>query len=120
MRKNATLSLILGIIVSAAALYLAFRNVPFGELLIYLSSINYVWIFPSILVLMIVFALRTYRWQIILESAHKVGFWQAFHPLMIGFMINCILPGRVGELDWRQRRVYPRDRTNCGPSAAPC
>jgi len=27
-----------------------------------------------------------------------VNFWDAFHPLMIGFMMNCIIPGRVGEL----------------------
>ncbi len=26
------------------------------------------------------------------------GFWQAFHPLMIGFAINFILPGRIGEV----------------------
>ncbi|MBL7178916.1 MAG: flippase-like domain-containing protein [Desulfobacterales bacterium] len=98
MKKKATISLILGITLSAVALYLAFRNVPFPELLIYLASINYLWIVPSVLLTFVIFALRAYRWQIILESAHKVGFWQAFHPLMVGFMINCVLPGRVGEL----------------------
>ena len=44
------------------------------------------------------FLLRVYRWQLILNSAQPVGFWQAFHPLMIGFMLNCILPGRAGEI----------------------
>ena len=88
----------LGIILSALALYLAFRNVPFTELIIYIASINYLWIVPSVVLSLIIFALRAYRWQIILASAHKVGFWQAFHPLMIGFMLNCVLPGRVGEL----------------------
>ena len=90
--------MVLGVIISALTLYLAFRNVPFTDLVKYLASINYFWILPSILVIFISFALRAFRWQVILESAHKVGFWQAFHPLMIGFMINCILPLRVGEI----------------------
>jgi uncharacterized protein (TIRG00374 family) len=98
MKKNIRISLILGGAVSVLALYLAFRNVPFDELLVYLASINYFWILPSVLVILISFALRAYRWKIILESTGKISFWGAFHPLMIGFMINCILPGRVGEL----------------------
>jgi len=98
MKKKTIISMVLGVIISALTLYLAFRNVPFTDLVKYLASINYFWILPSILVIFISFALRAFRWQVILESAHKVGFWQAFHPLMIGFMINCILPLRVGEI----------------------
>ncbi|MEE8553661.1 MAG: lysylphosphatidylglycerol synthase transmembrane domain-containing protein [Desulfobacterales bacterium] len=98
MKKKTIISIVLGVIISALALYLAFRNVPFTDLVQYLASINYFWILPSILVIFLSFALRAFRWQVILESAHKVGFWQAFHPLMIGFMINCILPLRVGEI----------------------
>ena len=97
MKKKIAISLLLGVIISALALYLALRNVPFSELLVYLASINYIWILPSALVAIIAFTLRVYRWQIILDSVQTVKFWQAFHPLMIGFMINCILPGRVGE-----------------------
>jgi len=98
MKKKTTISLILGVLISALALFLAFRNVPFSDLINYLASINYFWTLPAVLIASISFALRAYRWQIILESARKVSFWQAFHPLMIGFMINCILPGRVGEV----------------------
>ena len=98
MNKKAVISLILGLAVSILALYLAFRNVPFNDLIIYFESINYVWIPPAVVILLLSFALRAYRWKIILESAGRIGFWQSFHPLMIGFMINCILPGRVGEV----------------------
>jgi uncharacterized protein (TIRG00374 family) len=98
MNKKIGISLILGLAVSILALYLAFRNVPFNDLIIYLASINYVWILPAVVVILLSFALRAYRWKIILESAGKIRFWQSFHPLMIGFMINCILPGRVGEV----------------------
>ncbi len=98
MKNKTFIPLILGIILSALALYLAFRNVPFSELIIYFASINYLWIVPAVVVIFITFAIRAYRWQIILGTAHKVGFWQAFNPMMIGFMINCVLPGRVGEV----------------------
>jgi uncharacterized protein (TIRG00374 family) len=98
MKKNIIISLILGIILSALGLYLAFRNVPFAELIEYMVSIQYVWLFPTGVVVMLSFVFRVIRWQIILESTRKIGFWPAFHPLMIAFMINCILPGRVGEL----------------------
>lgn len=98
MKRNATISLVLGVTISGLALYLAFRNVPFPELAAYLASVDYFWILPTLLAISAVFVLRTFRWQVILESAGSVTFWRAFHPLMIGFMINCILPGRVGEV----------------------
>jgi uncharacterized protein (TIRG00374 family) len=98
MKKTASLSIFIGLAVSFAALYLAFRQVPFSDLLDYLKSINYLWVIPTILLALAGFMLRVYRWQLILGSSHPVGFWQAFHPLMIGFMLNCILPGRVGEV----------------------
>ena len=98
MKRNLTISLFASVGLSAAALYLAFRNVPLSDLLSYLGSINYYWVIPSVAIALISFALRVIRWQIILASIQQIGFWQAFHPLMIGFMINCILPGRVGEV----------------------
>jgi len=98
MKKTASLSLFIGLAVSVAALYLAFRQVPFSDLMAYLKSINYFWIIPTILLALAGFMLRVYRWQLILGSSQPIGFWQAFHPLMIGFMLNCVLPGRVGEV----------------------
>jgi uncharacterized membrane protein YbhN (UPF0104 family) len=98
MKKNMTISLIGGVLLSAGALYFAFKNVPIAELLNYLVSINYFWVLPAVLVALFSFMLRAVRWQIILESTRRISFWRAFHPLMIGFMINCVLPGRLGEV----------------------
>ncbi len=90
-------SLIIGVLISSLALYFAFRNVPFADLITYIGAFNYYWIIPSLGIALFTFVLRVIRWQIILESNKKIGFWHAFHPLMISFMINSILPGRVGE-----------------------
>ena len=109
MKRNLTISLFVSVTLSAAALYLAFRNVPLSDLLTYLGSINYYWVIPSVAIALISFVVRVIRWQIILASVQRIGFWQAFHPLMIGFMVNCILPGRVGEV---ARPVILRQREN--------
>ena len=98
MNRKVMVSLVLGVTVSAGALYLAFRNVPFEDLLAYTGSINYLFVLPAVAVSLFTFVLRALRWQVILSSARNIGFCSAFHPMMIGFMINCILPGRAGEV----------------------
>jgi uncharacterized protein (TIRG00374 family) len=59
---------------------------------------HYIWVFPSVLIVIVSFVLRAIRWRIILESSRKISIRRAYHPMMIGFMMNCVLPGRVGEL----------------------
>ena len=97
MKNHLLISLTIGIALSVAALYFAFRNVPLGDLIHYLGSINYAWVIPAAFLALVSFFVRALRWQFILASTHKIGIWPAFHPMMIGFMINCILPGRLGE-----------------------
>lgn len=98
MKKRLVISLAAGLLLSVCGLYLAFRNVPFVDLFSYFASINYGWLVPSLLLIMLSFLLRALRWQIIVNSTLRIGFRAAFHPLMIAFMINCVLPGRIGEL----------------------
>ncbi len=97
MKNHLLISLTIGIALSVAALYFAFRNVPLGDLVVYLGSINYVWVIPATFLVLLSFFVRALRWQFILASTHKIGIWPAFHPMMVGFMINCIFPGRLGE-----------------------
>ncbi len=96
--KRAFLSLLVGIVVSGTALYFAFKNVPLSELLAFIGQVNYLWIGPAVILAVISFFLRSVRWRIILGTHRNIGFWSVHHPLMIGFMLNCIMPGRVGEL----------------------
>jgi len=98
MSKKLFISLVIGSLLSALTLYLSFRNVPIGQLVSYLGRINYWWMVPTVALFASTFVLRTFRWQLILRNVDQIGFQQAFHPLMIGFMMNCVLPGRVGEL----------------------
>jgi uncharacterized protein (TIRG00374 family) len=92
------LSLIAGLLLSGIALYITFRNIPLHELVSYLKTVNYWWVVPAVAVVLMSFLIRVLRWQLLLHPVKKTGFWSAFHPLMIGFMLNCLLPARVGEL----------------------
>jgi glycosyltransferase 2 family protein len=97
MQKKLILSLIVGSIISVLALYLSLRYVPLIELAAYFKGVDYLWMGPAILAVVVSFVLRVWRWQLIVGHFARIDFRNAFHPLMIGFMINCVLPGRVGE-----------------------
>ena len=113
MHKRLAFSIITGIVLSGAMLYFAFRNVPFDDLRHYLMSINYWWVLPGVAIILASFFLRAFRWQILLNS-ERIRFWQALHPLMIGFMLNCVFPGRIGEivrpLLIKKKEAYPFTR----------
>ena len=98
VNKKIILSLIIGLLLSGIALYVVFRNIPLPELVSYLKTVNYWWVIPAVAIALMSFLIRVVRWQLLLNPFKKTGFLSAYHPLMIGFMINCLLPGRVGEL----------------------
>ncbi len=97
-KKKIFASLAVGLVLSGVALYFSFRNIPLGELVVYLRTVNYWWVIPSVCATLIAFVVRVIRWRLLLSPFKKTGFWNAFHPLMIGFSLNCLLPARVGEL----------------------
>jgi uncharacterized membrane protein YbhN (UPF0104 family) len=82
MKNHLIISLVVGIALSVAALYFAFRNVPLDELFHYLKSINYLWAFPAVILVLVSFFIRALRWRFILASSHKIEIWRAFHPLI--------------------------------------
>ena len=109
--KRIIVTLIIGLLLSGIALYVVFRNIPLLELVDYLRSVNYWWALPASGIIWISFVFRVIRWQILLSPFKKSDFWSAHHPLMIGFMLNSILPGRVGELA-RPAILYKKERVS--------
>jgi glycosyltransferase 2 family protein len=107
--RKIVLSLIIGTIFSSLAIYISFRNVPLAQLFNYIKTINFWWIIPSLIIALSTYLVRSLRWKIILKPIKKISFWHAFHPVVIAFTINCLLPGRVGELA-RPAILYKRDK----------
>jgi glycosyltransferase 2 family protein len=91
------LALMVGGLISGAALYLVFRDVRFDELMFALRSFETIWLIPSLLLFYWSMYLRGSRWAWFFEQPNELNGRRLFPPLMIGFAFNCILPGRVGE-----------------------
>ncbi len=87
-----------GILLSGIFLYLAIRNVEYQKVRGALVSANYIFTIPSMLIVIISFLPRAVRWGYILESTKKIKFQNLFGIMMIGFMVNNILPARIGEV----------------------
>ncbi|MCJ7772407.1 MAG: flippase-like domain-containing protein, partial [Desulfobacterales bacterium] len=98
MKKRFVFSLFLGLLISAITLYLALKNVSFSEVAQSILNLDPLWILPSIAAILLSFVLRAVRWKMILKSSKDISFAGAYHPLMIGFMLNCVLPARAGEI----------------------
>jgi len=89
---------ITAIALSISALYYTFTNVPFHSIWEYSLSIDYRWVFISTLINLLSFLIRAYRWKIIVNEIHPLKFNMAYHLTAIAFMMNSMLPGRLGEI----------------------
>jgi len=86
----------IGFLISIVFLWLAFKNIPLKDIVSYFIDVNYYLIFLSVLVIILSFLLRAIRWQIFLSKKEKI--LKVFHVMMTGFMLNCVVPGRAGEI----------------------
>lgn len=94
MRRKA----IIGTLISVFFLYLAFRKVDYGDLWRALQGIRWAWLIPNIVLVVAVMWVRAWRWQLILRPIGEVPYRRVFSATMIGFMVNNILPARLGEI----------------------
>ncbi len=88
--------LYIGLVVTAAALYLTFRNVSFNELMSSLRQIEYLYLLPALFLIFLTFLLRAYRWKFLVFSVKETTTARLMSPLCIGFLGN-LLPARAGE-----------------------
>ncbi len=84
-----------GFAVSAIALFFTLRNVNFTELGRAISGARAVWFLPAFAFCAFAFALRAWRWSLLMGGA---PFWTTFHAMSIGYMLNVTLPLRLGEV----------------------
>jgi len=98
MDKKVKTKIIIGIIFSGFFLALAIRNVSFDHLLAAMSDANYLFLIPAVLLTLLVYWLRAVRWRYLLIPIKPVQNSQLFIITMIGFMVNNVLPVRMGEL----------------------
>jgi uncharacterized protein (TIRG00374 family) len=81
-------------------LVLALQRVDLAGFVDELRGVNYVWLVPSALCTLIGYLLRSVRWRVILSGPARAPVTTLFPVLIMGFAINNLLPGRLGEF-WR-------------------
>ncbi len=86
-----------GILISAAFLYLAIRGLDLGTLWVSIKSIDIIWILPGIAIYFIGVWARSVRWSILLKGKYSPPPSQLFPSICIGYLGNNIFPARAGE-----------------------
>ena len=87
---------LVGLAVSLAALLLAFRGVHAGEMLAALREANYFYVALAVVFNLLGLYARALSWRIIL--GHKVPYLRVFAALNEGYLLNNVLPFRLGEV----------------------
>lgn len=88
----------LGLVISAAFLYLALRGLSLDQVLTALQGANYWWLLPGIAVYFLAVWARTWRWHYLLRPLKPIPLRTLFPVVAIGYMGNNIYPARAGEL----------------------
>jgi len=88
----------LGLALSVALLWLAFRGVHWSDVVENLRRANLWLVLLSVAMATMIFPLRAIRWGPILESVIPVPFLPRWRATAVGMMANNILPARIGEL----------------------
>ena len=89
--------LVFGLVIALIALYYTLRNVSFSEVISSFKEMDYIYIFPAIVLIVLSYVFRAYRWQALLESSLKINVGGLYSPMMVGFMGN-FLPARAAEI----------------------
>lgn len=92
------LSIFGGLIVSAALLYFAFRNVDFNKLVEVYARVNPLIVVPFFFVTLVELGFRSLKWKLLLEPVKPVRFRDAFKLETAGLALSNVLPLRLGEV----------------------
>jgi len=91
------LKLLLGCVISAIFLYLAFRGIDWSELVSVLKGTNIAYLIPAVASTIVQLYLRAYRWKFMLRPVKSIPTSRLFSATSIGYMANNVLPARLGE-----------------------
>ena len=96
-KHSRLLKLSAGILIAALAIWLTVRKTDWNELGAVFQTAGWGYALAVIPALAASYLFRTYRWVTLLAPMGKVKKSTAAPPLITGFMLNSILPGRLGE-----------------------
>lgn len=87
-----------GFLMSAVALTWLAQQFDLPELLASLRELDPVQLTPIPLLILASFGLRARRWLLLIHHTPPIKYWPSFRALMIGYLLNNLLPARAGDL----------------------
>jgi len=84
-----------GALLSAVALTITLWNVRFADLGQALRAADWRWLLPALVSTFALYGLRSVRWAVLMGRA---PFGTTYHALNVGYMLNIMLPFKVGEI----------------------
>ncbi len=96
MSRN--LRIALSVLISALLLWLALRDVDWGEAWTAMRGASYVWVLLMVPVTWWTLYIRAQRWRVFLGKVGEAPMSTLVSSTNIGFMANMVLPLRVGEV----------------------
>jgi uncharacterized membrane protein YbhN (UPF0104 family) len=91
------LQVVIGLAISAAALYLALHDVHWGEVGDAIGDASIGLILLAVILLVGIFGLRAVRWRLLLHSVPGLPLSHVFGCLNVGYFINNVLPFQMGD-----------------------
>jgi uncharacterized protein (TIRG00374 family) len=96
-KKKQLLQLLIGLVISAGALYVVLQGVTWQDMATAFRSFRlsalwpcFFWFYAGVLV-------RGWRWQLLFRPAYRIPFWHATGGMFICFAFNNLFPARAGE-----------------------
>lgn len=91
--------LIVGVVLSAAALYFSFRDLHVSDILAGLASADLGLISGAIAIVLVNIVGKTMRWRVLLgRPGRLVHFFTLLRALLLGQILNIALPSRIGDV----------------------
>ena len=88
---------ILGFGISIVCLYFAFRGIQWIQVAVTFRKANFFWLILSIFFQLLSLAIAGFRWKTVINLP-EASWASASASMLVGLMVNNILPGRMGEL----------------------
>jgi len=97
---------LIGTVIGLALLVWVLKGLNLSQMGETLQSANYVWLLPASLAMLTMFALRAWRWGLLLQPSYKAGgaetkdvsFQALWSGVLIGYFGNFALTANAGEL----------------------
>ena len=84
--------------ISAALMWYAMRGLKWDAIGQAIRSANYTWLVVTMLLSVLGYLSRAYRWQMQLNASQTPApYWAVYHAMMVGYLANIVLP-RMGEV----------------------